>query len=433
MTPVVGILSDMFDTPCGKRTPWYIFGTIFVIPTFLGIFIYPPGINDVCALGEEGCTAGEVKNPTLQAAWYITLPALFNVGWAAVQISNMSIVNTISKSNRMRDKLSNSRNGFTSTANIVVLLMATVLFLTVDDRIEQFRILCVICICLGTLASIFYLMQVREVPLKKLAEEKDAAYKRQLRMEAGIEDDGIDDDEDELKKVNTGKKWFEWLKVETFYIYGMVYMFVRVAINVTMTMQPFYLTYVTEFGNASQDPDAKVEEEETPVQVAIVPLISYIGQLVFSLLLQRKLTEKLRSRFLPLLVALVLISIGSFPLALLNGEENIRWMVYPLAFTQGLGLIIMLNTSTSLISDVIGSDSANAAFVYGVYSFFDKLANGSLLYFMVESYSKDAAVLRWIMAITPIVCSVGSLLLSYIGHKYFSHKLAKITGIIHSK
>ena len=55
-------------------------------------------------------------------------------------------------------------------------------------------------------------------------------------MEAGIEDDGIDDDEDELKKVNTGKKWFEWLKVETFYIYGMVYMFVRVAINVTMTM-----------------------------------------------------------------------------------------------------------------------------------------------------------------------------------------------------
>jgi len=41
---------------------------------------------------------------------------------------------------------------------------------------------------------------------------------------------------DELKSVNTGKKWFDWLKVETFYIYGMVYMLVRVAINVTMTM-----------------------------------------------------------------------------------------------------------------------------------------------------------------------------------------------------
>ena len=96
------------------------------------------------------------------------------------------------------------------------------------------------------------------------------------------------------------------------------------------------------------------EGDSTPVQVAIVPLLSYIGQLVFSLVLQRKLTEKLRSRFLPLAVALGLITIGSFPLLFLNGNDSTRWIVYPLAFIQGLGLIIMLNTSTSLISDVIG-------------------------------------------------------------------------------
>ena len=82
-------------------------------------------------------------------------------------------------------------------------------------------------------------------------------------------------------------------------------------------------------------------------------------------------------------MALILITIGSLPLVFLNSDEGIRWLVYPLAFVQGLGLIIMLNTSTSLISDVIGNDSANAAFVYGVYSLFDKLANGSLLFYMV--------------------------------------------------
>lgn len=129
MTPLVGIFSDMFDTPCGKRTPWYIFGTLFVVPTFLGIFIYPPGITDTNADGSP-------ENEQLEDAWYITLPALFNIGWASVQISNMSIVNTISKSNRMRDKLSNNRNGFTSTANITVLGLATILFLEVDDRIQ---------------------------------------------------------------------------------------------------------------------------------------------------------------------------------------------------------------------------------------------------------------------------------------------------------
>ena len=44
----------------------------------------------------------------------------------------------------------------------------------------------------------------------------------------------------------------------------------------------------------------------------------------------------------------------------------------------------MLNTATSIISDVVGKDSANSAFVSGGYSFFEKLANGGLLYWMVS-------------------------------------------------
>jgi hypothetical protein len=36
----------------------------------------------------------------------------------------------------------------------------------------------------------------------------------------------------------------------------------------------------------------------------------------------------------------------------------------------------MINTSTSLISDVIGKEAENSAFVYGFYSFMDKIANG---------------------------------------------------------
>ena len=52
---------------------------------------------------------------------------------------------------------------------------------------------------------------------------------------------------DELKTMKKGKTWKDWLKLETFYIYGFVYMMVRVAINVTMTIQPFYLTGVTGY------------------------------------------------------------------------------------------------------------------------------------------------------------------------------------------
>jgi Na+/melibiose symporter-like transporter len=63
-TPLVGFYSDKTTTKIGKRTPWYIFGAILVLPTFLAIFIYP----------EFG------ENKSLQIAYYILLPALFNIG-----------------------------------------------------------------------------------------------------------------------------------------------------------------------------------------------------------------------------------------------------------------------------------------------------------------------------------------------------------------
>ena len=90
-----------------------------------------------------------------------------------------------------------------------------------------------------------------------------------------------------------------------------------------------------------------------------------------------------------MLVAIVISTIGFLPLAFLNEDEKIRWLVYPLSIFQGIGLAIMLNTATSLISDVIGKDTANSAFVYGCYSLFDKFANGAALYTMVALYSED--------------------------------------------
>ncbi len=40
-TPLIGMASDSCNTPIGKRAPWYIIGSILVIPSFIGIFIGP--------------------------------------------------------------------------------------------------------------------------------------------------------------------------------------------------------------------------------------------------------------------------------------------------------------------------------------------------------------------------------------------------------
>ena len=60
--------------------------------------------------------------------WYVFFPATFNIGWAAVQISTMAIVNELTYDQEKRDLMINCRNGFTYTANIFVLGLALLLF-----------------------------------------------------------------------------------------------------------------------------------------------------------------------------------------------------------------------------------------------------------------------------------------------------------------
>ena len=91
----------------------------------------------------------------------------------------------------------------------------------------------------------------------------------------------------------------------------------------------------------------------------------------------------------PMALAIVIIVATSVPLYFLPDQNPYRLLVYPFVACQGIGLAIMLNTATSLISDVIGTDSENSAFVYGVYSLFDKFANGILLYWIVATFASD--------------------------------------------
>ena len=420
MTPIVGVLSDQITTKWGKRKPWYVFGVFFVVPTFLGIFAYPAFVN-------YGKVRDDIRN-----AWYIILPALFNIGWAAVQISHMSIVNQLSGSNRMRDKLVNNRNGFTYAANITVLAFAVLMFKTVDEKTDQFRYMSFLCVGLGFMASSFFMLTINEVQLSAEAKRLDTVYQQSIsagsltmNSAAPLADDSSKDislDKTPAAIIDEGEEdrtWKDWLKEGVFYIFGMVYMMVRIAINVTMTMQPFYLTKSTGF--------LATEEDPTPVELALVPLISYILSLIFSLFLQQRLTRFLRNRFLPMLVAIVIIVATSVPLAFLN--ESTQSYVYPLVGFQGIGLAIMLNTATSMISDVVGKDAENSAFVYGCYSLFDKFANGGLLFFLIDSYESDGEALKIIMSVTPIVCAVVSFILTYLGAKFYSNKLAKITGV----
>lgn len=83
-TPVVGLLSDRIKTRIGSRAPFYIMGSIVVLPCFFFLFLSP--FN---AIPEHQEVPGDVL------AYYIALASIFNVGWASTQIANMSVVNTL--------------------------------------------------------------------------------------------------------------------------------------------------------------------------------------------------------------------------------------------------------------------------------------------------------------------------------------------------
>ena len=86
----------------------------------------------------------------------------------------MAIVNSLTQSNRRRDQMVNNRNGMTYFANIAVLTTALITFAVMNDPINQFRIMCAMCLIVGVCMSIFFLFVIKE---KKLSQESETLEK----------------------------------------------------------------------------------------------------------------------------------------------------------------------------------------------------------------------------------------------------------------
>ena len=111
------------------------------------------------------------------------------------------------------------------------------------------------------------------------------------------------------------KQWYSWFKEGQFYVYGFVYTMVRMAVNVVMTVQSFYLINVLNFESTKRFP--------SPLAVALTPLFSYLLSLVFQVFLYKRLTQALRNRFLPMAIAIIITAAGSVPLFFLTKETRV--------------------------------------------------------------------------------------------------------------
>lgn len=126
--------------------------------------------------------------------------------------------------------------------------------------------------------------------------------------------------------------WKGWLTQGQFWIFALVFMMVKVVVNVLMTMQPFYLSYVTGFQSTSPI--------DTPIQISLIPLISYISSTLFSILMYRRMMILMKNRTKPFLLGLIIIAASSLPYFFFSDDKSTNWPIYICSGIQGIGLSI---------------------------------------------------------------------------------------------
>ena len=392
-TPLVGIFSDKTTTRLGKRTPWYIGGTILVAFSFTLIFfsILPSDSSE---------------NDKL--IYYSVCASLFNIGWAAVQVSHMALLPSITLNKKKKDFMTRIRTGFTFLAQMITLGMSFFFFYLITNKYTQYKALAGTSIIMGLIFSILFLFMCKEAVLaknipsyyeniknvlneseNKLRENSNLTENFQLNYQISKTnelDNKTTKDEDEIT-------WLYWLGKADFYYYIFVYMFVRLSINITSSVIPFYMEFVLKY--------PKTGDEGTPIEITVCLFISTLGSIFNSLVLQKFIEEKStkgNKRIVLIGISTIFVGLGCLPLYFLN--EDTRMIIFFLCFIWGIGFSQGLSCVSSLINDVVGSKGDKGAFVYGAFSFADKLSCGLVLLIFLP-HAKDEKVLRYTIPFLP--------------------------------
>ncbi|NXK12476.1 MFS12 protein, partial [Herpetotheres cachinnans] len=286
--------------------------------------------------------------------YYLPFIIIFQFGWAATQISHLSLIPELVTSDHEKVELTAFRYAFTVMANITVYGLAWLLLnFQVDqpDHTEHlgiqdvpiFRNLSLIVVGLGAVFSLIFHLGTKEKPyppgsLPQLEESTPLLQK------------------EPASSTHPLLIWKDWLLEPAFYQVAMLYMSTRLIVNLSQTYIAMYLT------NSLLLPKK---------YIATIPLVMYISGFLSSFLM--KPVNKWMGRNLTYFVGiLVILAFASWvTLARQMGAE-----IYGAAVLLGAGSATILVTSLSMTADLIGTNTHSGAFVYGAMSFTDKMANG---------------------------------------------------------
>ena len=97
-------------------------------------------------------------------------------------------------------------------------------------------------------------------------------------------------------------------------------MFARISLNTTATMLPLYLTIAIKCSAR--------EGYDTSLAIAAVPLSQYLASAIFSMTLQNRITSAFGNRLISMVLAIIVTTAGSIPMALLNWDVLHTWIYF---------------------------------------------------------------------------------------------------------
>ncbi|CAL7946225.1 unnamed protein product [Xylocopa violacea] len=386
-TPFVGFHSDKSDDfwlcRYGRRKTWHLIGTLCVLFAFPFIFSH--------------CIGCETAHQWAQLIYYAAFVIIFQFGWAAVQISHLSLVPELTPTEFERTELIALRYSFTVLSNVFVYCITwAVLHITnTKDSSSQigpndgkkFQEVVFIGIAMGTVTSILFHIFVKE----NLVNNSNGSLRRNSRAISLL-----------LKDVQL-------------YQVACVYMPTRLFVNLSQIYIPLYL---------------HISLNMPATSLAIIPLIMYLSSFVTSLIIE-KLNTKL-GRKISYCVGVVLGICACIWIQFDTSLTYTKYEIYPVSLLLGSAGSIVLVTSLGVTADFIGQNVDSGAFVYGVMSFTDKLCNGLAVMF-IQYLSCWGDCKRYYRGVLVYVCGTcaifGLLMILYI--KPFRHNTAYST--LHSE
>lgn len=336
-TPVFGFLVDHY---CKKKI-WHVFGSVMVTLSFPIIF---------------GGFAN--SSPTTAMFLYVTSITIFQTGWAAVQISHLSMIPSLTNSLLARADLTAIRYSAQVSAAVVVFAVTWIVLPTSGESMVQldqqdeykFRNIVLVLTTFGLTATVFFHIFLKANLLERATSPK-----------ASIEEP--------ILSNNLANHRISWIGISILLRVAMLYVASRLFITLSTVYLPLYIEE-TEIGGKQA--------------LATVPLVSYVSSFVAALLLKyinRSCGTKV-CYFLGATVGLTASVVTEF----VAGNTTV---VYVVAVLIGAGSSITMVTALSVTAELIGSRTERSALVYSIVTFLDKIITGLVVIFIEKWRCND--------------------------------------------